>query len=1124
MKMKKFLCSIACLTALTGLQAQTILYEDFETDVTQDTASPLAKGEGWTTVNTYTGSNIRYNWFNEYRDPSNEKNIIISGGHCATVDGQNLSGEGTGPREEVLLSPELDLNDNYLLKFSFIVSPMNCQDNSRYDLQVRVVEGNEDVTSAETVFTIHDERVLRESDITTFPIDSWDIQTAKVDLSSFKGKKVKLAFVYKMMKKQGNLVHLDDISVSKFDPPTGPVARISTDNFSFGNLYIGEKKWSDVVTIKNTGLDGLKINSVDMPAGIGLSMDYKEVNLLRNSSVEFNISYTASLTSPANSKVVFHTTGGDVTVNFDAKKQLLPENTYFEGFEEYFPPAGWTATNWGYSPAAIEGDRSADCDGGYGKSYLRSPRIDLTDGGKISFTFLNRYDGESAPEYDIELQVSYDGGTNWTTKWTTMSEPLNEIVTKTVDLGMGSDESYVRWFYPEVESDDYGAFDHSYFLLDRVLLPNVIGANGVPTRAKVLSPENNATDIFHKNVTLKWEPAQFADGYKLYVGTNTEANDLINGLDLGRVLTYTIPKDLANSTTYRWKVVGYNDKGDATDVPVWKFTTQANATIKTYPYEENFTAVGKTEVPAGWSSESSSIYPNRTWSPNKIYPYKTDGKEYPAMAAFWLNAGEQSNLTSPEVELPADKVMAITFMWGNRHPSDLKVDPTGLTKKNNAVPDNGIDVVSFQVNDGTGWQTLSTISEKPVEEGNYWVSEKIDLAAYQGKTVQLRWLYDALSSRSGGSAIAHVVIDENKDYTAGVNLSSWDAGQVNYEKAVASGDIFTLFNQGTKELTVEKVEFATTNFSTTLQAGDKIPADGAKQFSIRFDALQSAKEVSDRLIVTLTGDASIEIPVKGVALPSDVRYYSFEPNALDYSWEEDFTMIDADKSPNFNFTTSWVNYTGGGIKCAFTVENDSYETGMYGMMSPVSGLWALVGACPQATRADNWIIYKKVTPKAGATFQFYARNSDTNGTVLPDPLHSVTVLVSENGNSDTKDFKEVMQRTELPLCDNNEWNFYEVPLDEYVGKPVYIALRHTTDAITRLAYFDDFKFTNIDPDGNVGGIEEVTVDNDTDVEVYRIDGIRVASGKAGEVLKTLDKGLYIVKPLVAGAKAVRVIL
>lgn len=82
-------------------------------------------------IKSYNGDNFKYNWYNEYRDPTNEKNILISGGHCASVDAAIFtSGEGTGPREEILLSPQLNLDDTYQLKFSFIVSPMNGQEDS----------------------------------------------------------------------------------------------------------------------------------------------------------------------------------------------------------------------------------------------------------------------------------------------------------------------------------------------------------------------------------------------------------------------------------------------------------------------------------------------------------------------------------------------------------------------------------------------------------------------------------------------------------------------------------------------------------------------------------------------------------------------------------------------------------------------------------------------------------------------------------------------------------------------------------------------------------------------------------------------------------------------------------
>lgn len=156
------------------MQAQTILEEDFETGATVSQSSPLTRGEGWTTVNSYSGDNIRYNWFNEYRDPSSQSGPTISGAGCAACDGPISGTDGAGPREEILLSPELDLNDTYMLQFSWIVSPMNHHDNSKYDLQVRVVT-DDDLDGAETVFSIQNQQMLRESGVMVFPIDTWGI-------------------------------------------------------------------------------------------------------------------------------------------------------------------------------------------------------------------------------------------------------------------------------------------------------------------------------------------------------------------------------------------------------------------------------------------------------------------------------------------------------------------------------------------------------------------------------------------------------------------------------------------------------------------------------------------------------------------------------------------------------------------------------------------------------------------------------------------------------------------------------------------------------------------------------------------------------------------------------------
>lgn len=59
----------------------------------------------------------------------------------AYCDGQMFSGaDGAGPREEILLTPELDLDDTYQLSFDWQTSQVAFSAKSLYDLQVRIVK------------------------------------------------------------------------------------------------------------------------------------------------------------------------------------------------------------------------------------------------------------------------------------------------------------------------------------------------------------------------------------------------------------------------------------------------------------------------------------------------------------------------------------------------------------------------------------------------------------------------------------------------------------------------------------------------------------------------------------------------------------------------------------------------------------------------------------------------------------------------------------------------------------------------------------------------------------------------------------------------------------------------
>lgn len=1123
--MKKILLPFAAtLLCWSGLQAQTILSEDFETGNTGSTPRPITVGAGWTTIDTYKGNNKNYMWTNYYSDPESKAGPIISGAGSAHVSGTIFASDeegGNGPREEILLSPELNLNDTYQLQVSFVVSPMNCQENSKYDFQVRVVEGD-NMAGATTVFTIQDADVLRNAGVPGGLINDWLPRTAQIDLSAFKGKKAKLAFVFKMYKPIGNSLWIDDVIVKKFTPATAPKAELSLDRVAFPKVYVGEKVWSDPLSLKNVGLDGLRITSIDYPDGVSSNLDIRSLNLRRFDSVDFNLAYTASLTSAASGDVTIHTTGGDVKIAVTGQKEFIPEGLTLETFEGYFPPAGWTNNGWGPSPYSIEGDRTANCDGGYGNCALRSPRLDLTDGGQVTFTYYNQSMDEDPPEYDITLQVSYDGGLNWSTKWTSDYTRLNELITETVDLGIGTDQSYIRWVYPAVESDDEGAFPHSSFYLDRVLLPNLWGVDGVPGLASDPTPASNTEEVYPFNITLSWAPAQFADGYKVYVGTTSACNELVDGADVGKSLSLTIP-EAAYETRYRWKVVGYNDKGDATGVSTWIFTTQKDATIKTFPYVEDFKDTKKGELPTGWISDDSACQYPRKWSINQYIAYvDANGDKFNPLGSSWLNAGEYNSVTTPEAILPADKAMEITFVWGDGHPADLKTDNSGFVTKHNVEPNNGTSELRFQIYAEGQWSTLSTISEQADDDGNkFWIPERIDLSNYAGQTVRFRWVHYSYSTKDNGGAVARITIEEAKGDKAAFNKKGWNAGIVNWNKAIDSGDQFTLFNHGSNAQKIARIEFGTPNFTTSLKPGDEIAAGGGLKFSVRFLALTTYNTVSDAMKVIFESGLEIEFPLSGEALGEKTRYYSFEPNDLEHNWSEDFTMIDKDKGYNYNFGTSWIGYTAANQRGAFSVESDAKTVGLYGLMQPVSGMHCLVGASPQSGGADNWLISRRVKANADSKFIFYARNMDTDGTVLPDPKHAVEVLVSTKGNTDTKDFEPVLHGHEMAYLAYGQWHYYEVDLDAYTGKDIYVALRHYTTAPTNLAFFDDIRMENFDEaaESGIDTIEPVTAD--TIVTVYALDGIEVAKGRMSDATSGLAKGVYIVKP--ATGKAIRII-
>lgn len=1126
---KPYILALASALLFFGpisVSAQSTLFmEDFETenvDTKNNPSRPVGAEEGWTTIDSYQGSNLSYKWSNYYNEDG-----TIGGTHVAMCDAPMVVADdpdAAQPREEILLSPELTLNNTYQLSFSWMVSPQAVAEKTKYDLQVRVVVDG-DVKNAETIFSIQNKQDLIESGVTEYPISTWSTKTSKLDLSEWKGKTIKLAFVYKMFTNSANIVYLDDIKVKKFTPATGPVGKLSATSYDFGKIYINEKFYSNEFTLTNTGLAGLKINSVDLPTGVGITIDPKTVDLGKNESVKFRLSYTASDDAPANPNVVLHTTGGDLNIALTATKQMIPDDMAQETFENGFPPAGWNNNGWSKSNGGLEGDVSAMSSAGYSDMYLTSPRIDLTKGGKVQFAYYNSYeteesdgDGNAVAQYnDITVELSTDGGNTWVEKWKYDYTLGDHGETVELDLGKGTDNSYIRWHNTAVTtSSDGDVAPYSTFYLDRVFLPTLYGQDGVPFATTLVSPEDGTKEVYNKNIELKWTKAQFADGYKVYVGKSDTDFSFVNGVDVKDATSYTLP--VADyETTYSWKVVPYNAKGDAAEATVWHFTTQKDASNSTYPYAIDFSGVSN--LPTGWTSSTTSTYPNRTWKVLDL-----SGNPAPCLFNMYLDTGLTSEVTTPEFKLTAGKQMSISFDWVDCHPNSATIDQLGTAKKHNV--EGAPTTVKFEIfADGT-WTELSRISQgiDTDEAPAYWINEKFNLAAYAGKTVQFRWTHIANNGNDGGCGIDNVVVEENENDKATFNKEGWNAGKVNYNKAVKSGDKFTMFNKGEQTLKVKSVSFDTDNFESTIAAGTEIAKGESLVFSVQFNAKDAAAVVKDNMTVTFESGYSVKFPVEGTALAKDVLYYSFEDNYLDSNWEQDFTLIDVDKAATTPFTCYGTEFDKSGTVFAFAV---AYERPDHNNVAPISGDAFLVAASAVdgITKGDNWIVSTKLKATANSKFDFYARNWDSKESVVPDAQHQISVLVSETSNTDRNSFTAVLPLQEMPLLERNNWNHYQIDLSKYAGKDIYVAVRDYTEKYAQAAFFDDFTFSGFAEFTTGISAVESEVAADGAVSVYNLNGMKVAQGNGKDVLNGLSKGIYVVKVQTAnGVKTMKVAL
>lgn len=1127
--MQKQLLTIALVTMLGGgiASADVILEENFSSSSVAYAKSVELTQEGWE-VYSSDNSSIPQKWCVYGSGSSSDVNPR------AWSDGDPYNAPGGIPRDEVLYTPTLDLNDTYKLSFTWQSSPAGRESTAGYSFLVKVVEEGQDYNKGTLVFDFRDKDMLRESGVEPsngYIWQGWTDYVSTIDLSKWQGKKVRIAFIHNLTKNVTFPVYVDNVKVESHTPATQPEASLSLNSWDFGNVYVGSKMRSDAFTLTNIGTDGLKITGVEGPVGysVAFEKELSEIDLKKNESVKMQLIYSPTLTSEENGTIKIKGNFDDVSIAVKATKVVLPDNAVFEGFEgSTFPPAGWQATKWTTTVNAIEGSKGVTCNAYYEeKNSLITPRIDAsTSPARISFSYCDIYSGEDEAGADTSVRLSFskDGGVTWTVVDTfDNNDVYDAIQTKSYSMEANSDNCYWKWDWSLDYYDSETGANASYYILDAVALYGLYGSDALPEAAVNPTPADGATEVFNRNVVLKWDAVQFAKGYKLYVSAGETT--LVDGVDLASTVTsYELPR-LDYATEYSWKVVPYNAKGDAESPATWKFTTIADPTVSELPYSEGF---DDAFPPTGWNMVADNL---TRWTQNTINPF--DGS-----ATAFANVGHNGKVCTLETpEFEVSKPAIASFFWGDGVPVSLLKDESGL-KTNTTTGADGISTVSFQIYSDGEWNEVSLLSDKT---NPYWVRERIDLTPYVGKTIAFRWVFTVLNyNRARGAAIDKFVVEESKSENISFNATDWNIpGKLNWEEKVNSGNVFTLFNDGSAEVEIAEVKFNTPNFTATLNVGDKIESGKGIVFSISADAAHVAAEMTDVLTVTTKGGSSATMGVSALALPEDTRFFGFEWDEYGTLTPNGLILVDNDHYATVGLLG--VDYAHKFEPMAFVVMN--YKKADWPNPYAHTGDQQLTTFGAQGELdCDDWIISPRMTATGNSSLQFFARNYENKDNIGGGEVFGTarpSVLVSDS--EDPKDLSkyELVASYTLPF-QTNDFDYTEINTNipaKYDGKQIYVAIRH--EVSDGLAYFyDDIQYNHFN---NITlGVDGISADTQKAIRAYmsadgmlyvagvddamfrvmNVSGATVASGRGASLdVSDLNQGVYILSVTTVDGRA-----
>jgi len=335
----------------------------------------------------------------------------------------------------------------------------------------------------------------------------------------------------------------------------------------------------------------------------------------------------------------------ETRLNYSSTSNL--RSVLAEGFEDVFPPAGWSIIN--------DGDAN-------GWVLVTSGGHDAPKAAKISYGSTAHDDWLVTPELEVVsgdsiVLWSKNGSSFYTEEFnvmlsTTGNAKADFVVTLAANVAPGA--SYERLAYDLTTyagSTVYVAFqaistDQMSLYIDDVSGPEIYVPPVPPVASINPLPADAATGVGLDQV-LSWGASFGATGYDLSFGTDNPPTNVLDAADQGDVLTYTPRLDY--STTYYWEVTPYNAYGDATGTVVWSFTTMDDPAIVAFPHVEDFEG---SFPPAGWMVVNNNA-DGDTWIKGTSSSYAHGGSGSAQIYTDY-NTANDDWLITPAIDLSGD--------------------------------------------------------------------------------------------------------------------------------------------------------------------------------------------------------------------------------------------------------------------------------------------------------------------------------------------------------------------------------------------------------------------------------------------------------------------------------------